>query len=372
MDGHYSHTSQSKTRTRVAVAEANSRSPQQELLPHSNGISSTSGPQPVVSSAMVKPSPRLPRDDAEMAMGDGNDASGETSCRTSSAYILLQLRDMGRTSSGSDALPAGSGEAPSPGPRGLASISAAAKGDMAVVMTSNDKAQSGHNAFGVEDDGRGGMSNRGGIPVTVGGNRSHLAGDDNTVTTTATTAATTRSSGGGNGVDFGEKGRLDESSRDVAHGGVNGIFEGSVKAAGGIERSLHPAALLPGFHGSTPGRTPTAAPSTMPQLQQQQARSVRAGRPAVLAQTSSTATVASTTTRAQGRAQARPSPRPHGGRSSHLAAGAVGTIGANAGAPMAVGGSGLRPICPKGGSTEPLVISPATGQLVPVSDAKIG
>lgn len=349
MDGRSSSAQASKTRTReVAAAEATSRSPQQDIHSRANGLPFSPMRPPSPTLAPAGTINRLSQRTPALAASEGSDAdaSGETPCRTSSAYILLQLRDMCRTSSNVNGLVADTtghsallASAPVANPVNVSSTP--------TTTTRTDNEQRNFKTLNISNSEQRHISNNSGNGSNTSKNKSSTSAD-------------------------GRK-NIGESNPGFTEGVAAGMLEGAVAAAAVIERGMY-VGLLPGFNGASRGGPSPS--SVMPQLQQsRQARTGRAGGPSVGAGTAVGAS------RAQGRAPARQAPngpqtrppaRPQGGRPSNIASVTTSVGGRTTATTSTVGGAGLRPICPKGGSTEPLVISPATGQLVPVSHVVLG
>lgn len=359
MDEPSKHASPSpKTRARGAASDASTRSTQQDIHLRSNGVRPPQGPQSSLSTS-IEAVTRRSQTPATMtsAATEGGDVATETPCRTSSAYILLQLRDLGRTSSGTDgALTANRGASitlPSSTASPASPASSLGKQESASVAAPKptNETPGGQKSSGPRPSRR--EQNPTG---SSGGSKSRGTGTDST-----------------NSMKVDAKGKVEETKAGFAQGVAAGVLEGAVAAAAAIERGMYVAGLLPGFHGAATHGAPCPGGAPISSMQQptQPARSGRPGRPP----STGVAAVAAMG-RPQGRtqtrspvsgAQARSSTRTSGGKSSSLPSTAGGTVlqGTSPSAGVGVSG-GLRPICPKGGPTEPLVISPATGQLVPV------
>lgn len=223
----------------------------------------------------------------------GGDVEDGT-CRTSSAYILLQLRDLGRSSSGLDGV-VDSEAAPT---AATATTTAAAAANTAApaappssptaaalspTLGAGDAVQQPHHDYQQDQhqDGRAILQPGGGSHFNMG---------------PASNPATA-------GFESG------------AAAGMMGAAAAGAAAAAAIERGMYVAGLLPGFQGGAPPAAAAAA----------------ASQTALLAQL--------------------PQQIP---RQATSAAGGGGS-------------AALRPICPKTSPETVMVVSPTTGQLVPVS-----
>lgn len=224
------------------------------------------------------------------------------SCRTDSAYILLQLRDMRRTSSTSDRVTDSRGVCTNSTPAGTSVSSAPSSGAEVSGEGKSSETKVSNSS----------VSQVTAAPATVGVSQGYHHPPQN---------RPPMHSSGGNTDRFGVS-TVTTSSSSHGYGsrpavGVMGAAAAAAVAA--VERGMYVSGLLPGFQGGV--SQPTAA----------------------------SAVAAAAAAAAASSQLPAPIPRP-----------VTSTPGAG-------GSAALRPICPKRAPDGIMVVSPTTGQLVPVS-----
>lgn len=353
MDGDSSRSAtQSPSETRTKGGAAEEASTHDARSRRSNGLPrSSSEPRPMSEGSAAAAASLRTLSAASVTTGEGeegseaDDGQGETPCRTSSAYILLQLRDLGRTaSSGSGSTDAAKALSFSSSPMAV-TRSNTAPATATTPITAGQRAQD---------------------TPTSSSDFMHRAGNMNSSQIKRRSDERTANSG--------------RTQERITAGLVGGAATAAA-AAVGIERGMYVAGLLPGFQGAvSPAAASTPVPSSpIVQQQQKQAASSAAALPQATPTRPATTTGASAS-RVQGRTpsrtsgagmqQARSATKAQGGRRTppptHArqaggeARGAAGAVTSSAAA------GGLQSLVPRGAVTEGMAVLPTTGQLVPV------